>query len=68
MSMALKICGIRRLEDVSILNQYQPDYAGFICSQPFWRYVSSEYLKSLHQNLTAYKACRSIRQSNIDEI
>ena len=50
----LKICGIRRTEDVEILNQYSPDYAGFICSKPFWRYVSPEQLKVLHQNLNKH--------------
>ena len=42
MSVYLKICGIRRPEDVEFLNAYPPDFAGFICSQPFWRYVDPE--------------------------
>lgn len=54
MKLTIKICGIRRLEDVEILNQYPRDYAGFICSKPFWRYVSPEQLKSLHQNLNKH--------------
>jgi len=54
MKLTIKICGIRRSEDVEILNQYPPDYAGFICSKPFWRYVSPEQLKSLHQNLNKH--------------
>ncbi len=49
--MKLKICGIRRLEDINYINQYPPDYAGFICSQPFWRYVSPEQLKAFTQQL-----------------
>lgn len=28
--MKIKICGIRRMEDVDILNRYKPDYAGFV--------------------------------------
>lgn len=32
MSVQIKICGIRRPEDVAYLNEYRPDYAGFI----FW--------------------------------
>lgn len=51
MSTKLKICGIRRLEDVNYLNQYAPDYAGFILSKPFWRYVSPEQMQKLHENL-----------------
>jgi len=51
MNVKLKICGIRRLEDAEILNQYPPDYAGFICSKPFWRYVSPEQTALLNQAL-----------------
>ena len=54
MKTAIKICGIRQREDVEILNQYPPDYAGFICSKLFWRYVSPEQLKDLHQNLNKH--------------
>ena len=31
----LKICGIRRPEDVTFLNETPPAFAGFICSRPF---------------------------------
>ena len=47
MSVYLKICGIRRPEDVEFLNAYPPDFAGFICSQPFWRYVDPEAFRLL---------------------
>lgn len=49
--MKIKICGIRRLEDTEYLNQYTPDYAGFILSEPFWRYVPPEQMDILNQNL-----------------
>jgi phosphoribosylanthranilate isomerase len=26
----IKICGLRRLEDILIVNKYKPDYIGFI--------------------------------------
>ena len=39
MSMALKICGNRRVQDVQYLNQYKPDYAGFILSGGFGRSI-----------------------------
>ena len=30
----LKICGLRRKEDITIINEYEPDYVGFIfCAQ-----------------------------------
>ena len=47
MSTYLKICGIRRMEDVTYLNEFPPDFAGFICSKPFWRYVSPEVFRAL---------------------
>ena len=51
MSTYLKICGIRRPEDVAALNAFPPDFAGFICSKPFWRYVSPEDFTALVQEL-----------------
>ena len=26
----IKICGIRRLEDIEMVNKYKPDYIGFV--------------------------------------
>lgn len=40
--MKIKICGIRRREDTDYLNEFRPDFAGFILSKPFWRYVPPE--------------------------
>ncbi|MDE7121949.1 MAG: phosphoribosylanthranilate isomerase [Oscillospiraceae bacterium] len=51
MNPRLKICGIRRIQDVEYLNLYVPDYAGFILSKPFWRYVSPEQMQILHEAL-----------------
>lgn len=45
--MMLKICGIRRPEDVAFLNENPPDFAGFILSKPFWRYVPPEEFRRL---------------------
>ena len=28
----VKICGIRRAEDIEIINKYPPDYIGFVLS------------------------------------
>lgn len=33
MKVKVKICGIKRKEDIFILNRHQPDYAGFIFAQ-----------------------------------
>lgn len=46
----LKLCGIRREEDVEYLNEFPPDYAGFIFA-PTRRYVSPETAKMLISRL-----------------
>ena len=47
--MDIKICGIRRMEDINIVNKYKPEYIGFIFA-PTRRYVlpqKAAELKSL---------------------
>ena len=51
MSVFLKICGIRRQEDVAYLNEFPPDFAGCICSEPFWRYVAPDTFRELVREL-----------------
>lgn len=46
----IKICGIRRLEDVEIVNRYRPDYIGFVFA-PSKRQVSHELAGQLKSNL-----------------
>lgn len=46
----IKICGIRRLEDVRIVNKYKPDYIGFVFADSK-RKVSSNLAKKLRENL-----------------
>lgn len=46
----LKLCGIRREEDVDYLNEFPPDYAGFIFA-PTRRYVSPETAEKLISRL-----------------
>ena len=46
----LKLCGVGREEDVSYLNEFPPDYAGFIFA-PTRRYVSPENAKILISRL-----------------
>lgn len=42
--MKVKLCGMRRMEDIRMLNAHPPDFAGFILSKPFRRYVPLEQL------------------------
>ena len=43
----VKICGITTQEDVAILNQYRPDYAGFVFFKKSKRFVTIEQAKDL---------------------
>ena len=38
----IKICGLMRTADVEAVNQYLPDYCGFVLSRPFKRYISKD--------------------------
>ena len=46
----IKICGIRRLEDIEIVNKYKPDYIGFVFAKSK-RQVSHELAAELKSNL-----------------
>ncbi len=48
--MKIKICGIRRDEDAEYLNEFMPDYAGFIFAPPR-RYVAPEKATELRARL-----------------
>ena len=40
--LEIKICGIRRIEDIEIVNRYKPDYIGFILAKGYKRTVSPQ--------------------------
>ena len=46
----IKICGIKRLEDIEIVNRYKPDYIGFVFADSK-RKVSHELARKLRDNL-----------------
>ena len=46
----IKICGIKRLEDIEIVNRYKPDYIGFVFADSK-RKVSHDLAKKLKDNL-----------------
>lgn len=48
--MEIKICGIRRDEDIEIINKYCPEYIGFVFANTK-RYVSPELAKRLSERL-----------------
>lgn len=47
----IKICGMRRAEDIVYLNRYRPDYAGFILSAGFRRSITPEVFCQLESIL-----------------
>lgn len=78
--MKIKFCGIRREEDIDYLNQYSPDYAGFIFADSK-RYVEPQQAKKLIESLdkkiktvgvfvneNVYKLVDIVKETNIDII
>ena len=49
--MKIKICGLRRPEDVKYANEVKPDYIGFILSEGFRRSIPLETAKRLKNQL-----------------
>lgn len=47
----IKICGLRRKEDIGIINRYHPDFAGFILAENRKRTISEEQLETLRKML-----------------
>lgn len=48
----IKICGLKRLEDVAFANELLPDYIGFVFAQKSKRYVSPSQCKALRNALS----------------
>ena len=46
----IKICGLKRLEDIEIVNRYKPDYIGFVFADSK-RKVSPDLARKLKDNL-----------------
>ena len=46
----IKICGLKRLEDIELVNKYKPDYAGFVFADSP-RKVSHELASQMKENL-----------------
>ncbi|MBQ9489702.1 MAG: phosphoribosylanthranilate isomerase, partial [Lachnospiraceae bacterium] len=49
--MKIKICGLRRPEDVSFANEVRPDYVGFILTGGFRRSITKETARELRSLL-----------------
>lgn len=51
--MEIKICGIRRHEDIEIINRCKPDYIGFILAPGYKRTISPYTARELRAHLAA---------------
>ncbi|MCM1225860.1 MAG: phosphoribosylanthranilate isomerase [Clostridium sp.] len=49
--MTVKLCGMRRPEDIEYINEFQPDYAGFILSPGFKRSIAKKQYLDLESRL-----------------
>jgi phosphoribosylanthranilate isomerase len=49
--MKIKLCGIRRKEDIAYVNEFMPDYIGFVFAASK-RQVSPEFASKLHEELS----------------
>ena len=47
----VKLCGMRRLEDIEIANRFRPDYAGFVFAKGRRRYIAPEEAMRLRERL-----------------
>lgn len=53
----IKICGMRRKEDILYVNEYLPDYAGFILSKGYRRTVEKADFFRLREMLSEHIKC-----------
>ena len=64
----IKICGLKRLEDIEIVNKYKPDYIGFVFADSK-RKVSSDLAFKMKKNLvSSIKSVGVFVDEDIDEI
>lgn len=69
METKIKICGLRRPEDIAYVNEFSPDYIGFIFFKKSKRYVSKENAKNLKKLLNSkIKAVGVFVNEDADEI
>ncbi len=66
--MIVKLCGIRRPEDIDYVNEYRPDYIGFVFAKSK-RQVTAEYAAQLKAKLSPeIKAVGVFVNSTIEEV
>ena len=67
--MKIKLCGLKRIEDIEAVNEEKPDYIGFIFAKKSRRYVSTEMAERLKQHLERdIKAVGVFVNEDIDKV
>ena len=66
--MKIKICGMRRIEDIEMINQFNIDYAGFIFYPKSFRYVDALTVKELGKHLTKAKKVGVFVNEELDKV
>ena len=56
----LKICGLKRLEDIEYVNELKPDYIGFILTPGFRRSINRKTASLLKKQLDKDKCGRRV--------
>lgn len=51
MKTLIKFCGLRRKEDMEIVSEVKPDFAGFILTDRFWRFTEPSGVRELIRDL-----------------
>ncbi|MGN1202395.1 MAG: phosphoribosylanthranilate isomerase [Eubacterium sp.] len=65
----IKICGLKRIEDIDYVNELKPDYVGFILSKGFRRSIEIEQARQLKSKLNSdIKAVGVFVNDDIDKI
>ena len=64
----IKICGLKRLEDIEIVNKYKPDYIGFVFADSKRKVshdLASKLKKNLDSNITSASLRKCFRQGSV---
>lgn len=64
----IKICGLRRPQDIQAVNQYKPDYIGFVFAPVSKRFVSPQQAAELKAQLSPDIACVGVFVNEDKEI
>ncbi|MEL4105229.1 phosphoribosylanthranilate isomerase [Oscillospiraceae bacterium WX1] len=68
MRMKIKICGLKRLEDIDAVNRYRPDYIGFVFAESKRRVTPTQAAALKRQLAADIKAVGVFVDAGLDDI